>query len=366
MTHRVAVIPFGFGLGDTVNMRPLLLAIARSRPASQITVLCPGEYRSLLPEGVDAMCSVHGVLLWQRPDREALVARVLHRVSARSAAPVLRGLTTVNWPRALSAMLYRQGFEEVLNLLEPFSWLSLDDRWTPGPWSSPSGHLIDCMATYLRANGIDLPREQRKPILPARWRHAGTPPTIILNPHAGSTLKEAPVKFWVELADELARERYELLVLRGRGGELPQSICRLAIRTRLISTPSLPTLMRLLSSSDLLISPDTGVLHLAAALGVPYIGLFGSTDPHFLGPYDADVDDIVLSRAPHEPVCRGCWAAQLLPRAACALGYRPGCLSELQPRDLLPRIQEKLAARSAALRARERTRVDRTGATELV
>jgi ADP-heptose:LPS heptosyltransferase len=365
VTHRVAVIPFGFGLGDTVNMRPLLRAIIWSRPASQISVLCPDDYQSLLPEGVEAICSIHGVPLWQRPDREAVVARVLQRMSARSAAPVVRGLTAGNWPKTLSVVLYRQGFDEVFNLLEAFSSLRLDDRWTPGPWSLPSGHVIDCMAMFLHAYGIVVPVEQRKPTLPAR-AHRTEPPTIVLNPNAGSTLKEAPIEFWVELADELARSGRVPIILRGREGNLSLSICCLASRARLIATPSLPTLTNLLSSSNLLVSPDTGVLHVAAALGVPYVGLFGSTDPRFLGPYDADVHDIVLSQVPHKPVCRGCWTAQLLPRAACALGYDPGCLSHLQVGDVLPRIRHKLATPSSQFHTREGIGVNRTGTAEQV
>jgi ADP-heptose:LPS heptosyltransferase len=250
----------------------------------------------------------------------------------------------MGWPAKLSAVLYQQGFDEVLNLLEAFNSLRLDDRWTPGPWGSPHEHVIDAMATFLHHRGIEVPAARRKPVLPVLSHHPRAARSIVLNPNAGSSLKEAPVDLWVNLATGLASRGHVPLVLKGQGGGSSESICRHASRARPISTPGLPALTHLLSSADLLISPDTGVLHLAAALGVPYIGLFGSTDPRFLGPYGADPRDILLSRAPHERVCRGCWTAQLLPRANCALGYTPSCLSWLQPRDLLTRIDEKLDA----------------------
>lgn len=41
----------------------------------------------------------------------------------------------------------------------------------------------------------------------------------------------------------------------------------------------------LLDASDLVVSPDTGPLHLAVALGTPTIGLYGFTDPARVGPY---------------------------------------------------------------------------------
>lgn len=44
-------------------------------------------------------------------------------------------------------------------------------------------------------------------------------------------------------------------------------------------------LAALLSGSALLLSPDTGPLHVAVALGVPTVGLYGYTDPKRSGPY---------------------------------------------------------------------------------
>ncbi|HET6765139.1 MAG TPA: glycosyltransferase family 9 protein, partial [Longimicrobiaceae bacterium] len=36
---------------------------------------------------------------------------------------------------------------------------------------------------------------------------------------------------------------------------------------------------------DLLIAPDTGPVHIARALGVPVVGLYGHTNPWRVGPY---------------------------------------------------------------------------------
>jgi lipopolysaccharide heptosyltransferase I len=44
-------------------------------------------------------------------------------------------------------------------------------------------------------------------------------------------------------------------------------------------------LIAVLRQARLMIGPDTGPLHLAAALGVPTVGLFGPTDPKRNGPY---------------------------------------------------------------------------------
>jgi heptosyltransferase I len=51
--------------------------------------------------------------------------------------------------------------------------------------------------------------------------------------------------------------------------------------------------MWILDGSRLLISPDTGPLHIARALGTPAVGLFGYTNPKRSGPYRAYTDLIV-------------------------------------------------------------------------
>ncbi|MGD8602021.1 MAG: glycosyltransferase family 9 protein, partial [Gemmatimonadota bacterium] len=49
----------------------------------------------------------------------------------------------------------------------------------------------------------------------------------------------------------------------------------------------------LLDGSELVISPDTGPLHIARALGTPVIGLYGHTNPKRTGPYRAFEDLVV-------------------------------------------------------------------------
>lgn len=64
---------------------------------------------------------------------------------------------------------------------------------------------------------------------------------------------------------------------------------------RVIDTLSddLRKLMWILDGSSLLISPDTGPLHIARALGVPTVGLFGYSNPKRSGPYRAYADLVV-------------------------------------------------------------------------
>ncbi len=57
--------------------------------------------------------------------------------------------------------------------------------------------------------------------------------------------------------------------------------------TDLVGRTTLAELMEALCSCDLLLTNDTGTMHLAAYLGVPTVSIFGSTEPTLTGPLGA-------------------------------------------------------------------------------
>ena len=61
---------------------------------------------------------------------------------------------------------------------------------------------------------------------------------------------------------------------------------RMNIRTAVLSgKTSLETLLGVLAESSLMITNDSGPMHIASALGVPTVAVFGSTDERVTGPY---------------------------------------------------------------------------------
>lgn len=87
-------------------------------------------------------------------------------------------------------------------------------------------------------------------------------------------LKDKPGRRILLLGDEQDRETFD------RAGLVPGPG---VIQT--MGTLSLGQLMALLERCQLVIGGDSGPLHLAAALGVPTLGMFGGTDPAWTGPY---------------------------------------------------------------------------------
>ena len=117
----------------------------------------------------------------------------------------------------------------------------------------------------------------------------GRRPRVVLNPGAffGAAKRWYPDRY-AAVADRLMTEKSAEIVLIGSSGErkLAEHIQTLMKRPPIILTgeTKLPDLMGLFSECDLLITNDSGPMHLAAALDTPQIALFGSTDEVATGP----------------------------------------------------------------------------------
>jgi len=77
-----------------------------------------------------------------------------------------------------------------------------------------------------------------------------------------------------------------------RGSFLPAQFLNLTGNTSLVSLPAL------IKRADWVISNDSGPMHLAAALGVQTVGIFGPTDPRVCGPYPLNAATNVVVQAP--------------------------------------------------------------------
>ena len=83
--------------------------------------------------------------------------------------------------------------------------------------------------------------------------------------------------------------------------------------------------MALLRQMDLVIANDTGPMHVAAALGVPVVALFGPTDPVRTGPYGG-IHRVI--RAQHNP-CAPCFETRCRKSDhACMAGISPDAVVE--------------------------------------
>jgi lipopolysaccharide heptosyltransferase II len=139
--------------------------------------------------------------------------------------------------------------------------------------------------------------------------------------------KRWPTSHFARLAERLVSEFDALVVLTGAPSEaeLAAAIgaeCRYPL-LNLLGRTSLAELVALLAVSDLVISGDSGPMHIATAVQTPVIALHGPTDPALSGPMSPDA--IVLRRALW---CSPCYDASAT--AECPFD-NPVCMKGLGP-----------------------------------
>lgn len=117
----------------------------------------------------------------------------------------------------------------------------------------------------------------------AIWTGTGLP-RVVLVPGASrrGAIKRWPLRHWITLAG-LLRHRCELRWSLG-----PEEESLRAWLPQVTGVPALPrldfwALAAALRQADRVVAPDTGLLHLAVVLGVPALGLYGSSDPVVAG-----------------------------------------------------------------------------------
>jgi hypothetical protein len=195
-------------------------------------------------------------------------------------------------------------------------------------------HLCDILASYAQPEGPPLPRlsyrlgsaekNRASQLLPPGR------PRVALQLGANNDLRRWPLESFASLAKSLAGQGASLVVLgtvaeRGLGQRLRQALGADLPLCDLMERTDLPGLAGVLAGCDLLVSADTGTLHLATALGTPCLALYmGPAQAHETGPYGAghlvlQARDACGPCQEHNPACGGqAPCRQLITPAAAA------------------------------------------------
>lgn len=123
----------------------------------------------------------------------------------------------------------------------------------------------------------------------ASIRPTGGARTAVLLHGTTRATKEWPVTHWQELAKALSAQGFSLALPSGSAAELDRSreISK-GIEAELLDRLPLDAVARRIAAATVVIGVDTGLMHLAAAFGVPLIAIFtGGSDPRLTGPVGA-------------------------------------------------------------------------------
>ena len=207
-------------------------------------------------------------------------------------------------------------------------------------------HVIDKNLALLRALTIDAEghREFPLPKAPEESRRIsenlagrGWHDFAVLNPGGGWPSKLWPPAAFGALAQGLAARGIAPVVTWGPGEEdLADAVVAASKGT---ATRCFPTTLleyiEVARRARIVVSADTGPLHLACAIGTPVVGVFGPTDPARNGPCGAD--ELTVRR---QPLCSPCH------RRRCSI--HEGVMAAIPPSEVLTAVDRRLARAAAA------------------
>jgi heptosyltransferase III len=305
-------------IGDAVLSAGLLAHLAEMHPQARFTVAC-GQAAAGLFEAAPFVERVipmvkrkragHWIDLWRQT-----AGIFWHQVID------LRG-SALGWlVPTLKRRIIKSSWEPKHRLLHLSALLGLDRPLAPVLWSTPAQ---EAQAARLMGDG----------------------PILALGPGANWAPKQWPAERFAQLAERLTGDGAVLAGARVAlfGAESERLSLHALIeavpaekRLDLIGRVDLATLHACLKRANLYVGNDSGLMHIAAAAGVPTLGLFGPSSEVFYGPF-----------GPHCAAVRGARSFEDICHAPDFDHRRPHCL-------MLDLEVDKVAEAAAALLAGSR------------
>lgn len=273
-------------LGDATHVVPVVRTLQRHWPDTALTwVIGPGE-RKLLDglEGVefvvyDKKTGWSGMrALWRQLSGRRFDALLQMQLAARANLLSLgiRADRRIGFDRARS----KEGHGLVVR-----------ERIPAG-----GRHVLDVLGRFLEPLGLCQDRVEWHLPVPAEareWAAAQLPgdqPTLLVSPCSSHPLRNWRPERYAAVADHAAARGWRIALCGGRselerrtGDAILAAMQAPAID--LIGKDTLKRLLALLERATLVLSPDSGPVHMANAMGTPVLGLYACTDAERSGPY---------------------------------------------------------------------------------
>ena len=307
-TPRFLIVRLG-SLGDVVHAIPAVAALRRRHPTALIDWMVDPKYSELLSlvTSIDRAIALDPRERWTDLIETARDLRRRHYDAVIDLQGLLKsallaraagGRRTIGFPRAhlretLASAFYSEtpdpgeGPHVIHKALELMRALDVRDSTIEFPLLVPSSTAAEHVAAGLGGTGYAL-----------------------INPGAAWANKRWPADRFGRLAASI-RERHNLrsVVLWGPGEEsLAGTVIAASAGAAALAPPtSIPDIMAVAKGADVMISGDTGPLHLGAAVGTPLVALFGPTRAERNGPWASkDISVSVFDRCEchYERKCR--------------------------------------------------------------
>jgi heptosyltransferase-2 len=308
----ILIVPYMW-IGDFVRCHSVIRLLNERFPDRPVDVLTTAMVAPLL----DYMPGVRKGIIFDLPRKR--LAWSLHRALASRLREEDYGDAVImprTWKSALAPAL--AGIPVRTGFLGEMRFGLINDL-RPGEKALP--RMVDrCAALALPKNAV-LPADWPHPQLVVpheevmRWRErlglTDTRPVAVLAPGAVGPSKRWPAAAYAELTREMGERGFSVWVIGGPQEKdlAAEIIAGAPSRGSDLTGPDLRNAILALAAADVAVSNDSGLLHVAAAIGTPSIGIFGPTSPwHWapLNPLAAVIEPKtdVPCRPCHKPTCR--------------------------------------------------------------
>jgi heptosyltransferase-2 len=307
-TRPILIVPYMW-IGDFVRGHTVVRVLKERWPNRPVDLLVT----RLVAPLVDYMPGVRKGIVWDLPRKRLALARQWELAALLRA----EGYGTVlvmprTWKSALAPAL--AGIPERVGFVGEVRF-GLINQWRWGEKKLP--RMIDKKCALALPAGTPMPPEWPVPQLRvtadeiARWRSAnglGDGPAVALAP--GSVGSSKRWTYYAEAARLLVERGLDVWVIGGPGEKaLAEEIVAAAgPKARDLTTNDLRNGVIGMAAAGVAVSNDSGLMHIAAALDTPTIGIFGPTAPELWGPLNPlaatiQTKTFVPCQPCHRPVC---------------------------------------------------------------
>jgi heptosyltransferase I len=275
-------------LGDVTHVVPLLRTLRRAWPGLPVTwVIGRGEHRLL--EGLD------GVRFVEYDKRSGLAGmRAVRRAFAGERFDALLQLQVAARANLLSAFVpaaRRIGYDR--SRARDLHGLFVNERIP----DRPGIHVLDAIGSFCEPLGLrqtevvwDLPvPDDAHAWARAQWPDDGVP-ALLVSPCSSHVLRNWRAERYAAVADHAVARGWRVVLCGGRSALERETADAILAAMRapaldLVGKDTLKQLPALLARAALVMTPDSGPMHIANAMGAKVLGLHAASNPARSGPY---------------------------------------------------------------------------------
>jgi predicted lipopolysaccharide heptosyltransferase III len=298
-------------IGDTVLSTPSLIALKRFLPHASVDILLEDWVAPVL----DGFAFVDNIISLKRGSAVSR-ARIARQIRGNNYDVVynLHGGTTATLLTRATGASHRVGYSS-------YQYARLHNHLAPSPsslWRRDKTHSVEQQLALLGWTGIpvtDRPptqlavTDQAAATISARLRADGlndTTPLAVIHPTAAFDTKQWATDKFARVAEDVSARGLAIVVITAPDEASIAEKLRQDSRApvTILTNLSLPEVTALTSQARLFVGNDSGIAHIAAAVGAPCVVIFGSSNIAHWRPWAKTAAEVVFEEMECQP-CHG-------------------------------------------------------------